>query len=114
MSAPRKELITRVLAHTIQLSRLASYRDGDKLLEHSIAAMVDLTRCDNAVVRMQAAQWLNSYAHSLLAKGVKHRDADAQIVAELRMLYAKALPADPAPSGEILEVAAEPEREPIK
>jgi hypothetical protein len=97
------------LTANIKVLRLAGYRNPHMIMEHCIAAMVRLTQEEKGVVALDAAKWLVGYAQSLLAQNPKTRESDQQIISELRMLYAKALPE--GQRGETLDIETVAEAE---
>jgi CO/xanthine dehydrogenase FAD-binding subunit len=68
--------------------RCPFYRDPWALIEHGIAGIVRVSRCEDARVALEASVWLIRYAEALL--GAKRaEEGNAAAIAELRALYSK-------------------------
>jgi hypothetical protein len=62
---------------TVRLYRCREYRDPWALLEHGIAAMVRLSRCDDPAIALKAGRWLVEYAESLMNGKPKAKEETA-------------------------------------
>lgn len=94
--------IAQALRSDVALWTFPGYRDPEVLLEHGIAAMLRLTECGDDKVEFEAAKWLVGYAGAL-RKTNPSEEERAVLMAELRALYAQALPAE---QGEALVLEA--------
>jgi hypothetical protein len=86
--------IAQALRSEVVLWTFPGYGDPEVLLGHGIAAMVRLTGCGDEEVEFEAAKWLVGYAGALRKTKLPVAEEErAVLMAELRTLYAQALPA---------------------
>jgi hypothetical protein len=103
--------MARLFSDPAILEECPGYSNPRVLLEHGVAVMVMCSRDADRRVAMHAAEWIVAYAQGLLAEQRERRreeraietrvpaiDTRAQVIEELRGLYAKAaLPAAEQP-----------------
>jgi hypothetical protein len=95
-----KQEEVRAAIEEMQLQLLPAPENLRAIYEHGLARMVQLSNCEDRKVSEDAAKWLCAEAERQMEKrkaleAVKvpeRRQSDAEIIAELKMLYAQALP----------------------
>lgn len=93
---PRAEL-ARLLAEPMVLRVCPHYENPKALLMHGVGTMVRLCESENQQIAQSSAQWVVAYAQNLLsAKRQDGKQNHELVIAELRALYAKALPKNQA------------------
>jgi phage terminase small subunit len=106
----------RAAIEKMQLQLLPDPGDVRGIRAHAMGVIVRLSlEAEDEKVKLQAARWLHEETGRQIAErerlekiqqqSAPRRESDAEIIAELRMLYAKALPS--APESELLEAVSD-------
>lgn len=99
-----------MLKEPMVLRLCPQYSDPRALIQHGVATMARLCESENQGIAMEAAKWVVNFGQNLQAvKRSGPKEDHEVVVAELRALYAKALPQNRKPEQPPLVVEAESE-----
>lgn len=94
--------LARLLKEPMVLRLCPQCKDPKALIEHGVATFVRLCESEDQHIAMEAAKWIVQFGQALegMRRGTKKEDHEL-VIAELRALYAKALPkSQTAPAAE--------------